>query len=38
VSLVDFAFTVGGALVAALGGRLIEAMSYRELYLVGGEH
>jgi len=36
MSLVAFAFMVGGALGTALGGRLIEATSYREFYLVGG--
>ena len=36
MSLVAFSFMVGGAIGTALGGRLIEATSYRELYLVGG--
>ncbi len=36
MSLVAFAFMVGGAIGTMLGGRLIEATSYRELYLVGG--
>ena len=36
MSLVAFAFMVGGALGTALGGRLIEATSYRELYFIGG--
>ena len=36
MSLVAFAFMVGGAIGTALGGRLIEATSYREFYLVGG--
>jgi predicted MFS family arabinose efflux permease len=36
MSLVAFAFMVGGALGTALGGRLIEATSYREFYFVGG--
>ena len=36
MSLVAFSFMVGGALGTALGGRLIEATSYREFYLVGG--
>ncbi len=36
MSLVAFAFMVGGALGTALGGRLIEASSYREFYLIGG--
>jgi predicted MFS family arabinose efflux permease len=36
MSLVAFAFMVGGAVGTTLGGRLIEATSYREFYLVGG--
>jgi predicted MFS family arabinose efflux permease len=36
MSLVAFAFMVGGAIGTALGGRLIEVTSYREFYLVGG--
>ena len=36
MSLVAFSFMVGGAIGTALGGRLIEATSYREFYLVGG--
>lgn len=36
MSLVAFSFMVGGALGTPLGGRVIEATSYRELYLVGG--
>jgi len=36
MSLVAFAFMVGGAIGTALGGRLIEAASYREFYLIGG--
>ena len=36
MSLVAFAFMVGGALGTALGGRVIEATSYREFYLIGG--
>ena len=36
MSLVAFAFMVGGAIGTALGGRLIEATSYREFYLIGG--
>ncbi len=36
MSLVAFAFMVGGAAGTALGGRLIEATSYREFYLIGG--
>ena len=36
MSLVAFAFMVGGAVGTALGGRLIEATSYREFYLFGG--
>jgi predicted MFS family arabinose efflux permease len=36
MSLVAFSFMVGGAIGTALGGRLIEATGYRELYLVGG--
>ena len=36
MSLVAFAFMVGGALGTALGGRIIEATSYREFYLIGG--
>jgi predicted MFS family arabinose efflux permease len=36
MSLVAFAFMVGGALGTALGGRLIETTGYREYYLVGG--
>ena len=36
MSLVAFAFMVGGAVGTALGGRLIEATSYREFYLIGG--
>ncbi len=36
MSLVAFAFMVGGALGTALGGRIIEAASYREFYLIGG--
>jgi predicted MFS family arabinose efflux permease len=36
MSLVAFAFMVGGALGTALGGRLIEATSYSEFYLIGG--
>ena len=36
MSLVAFSFMVGGAIGTALGGSLIEATSYRELYLVGG--
>jgi predicted MFS family arabinose efflux permease len=36
MSLVAFAFMIGGAIGTALGGRLIEATSYRELYLLGG--
>lgn len=36
ISLVAFAFMVGGAVETALGGRLIEATTYREFYLIGG--
>ena len=36
MSLVAFAFMVGGAAGTALGGRLIEATSYREFYLTVG--
>ena len=36
MSLVAFAFMVGGAIGTALGGRIIEATSYREFYLIGG--
>jgi predicted MFS family arabinose efflux permease len=36
MSLVAFSFMVGGAIGTALGGRLIEAAGYPELYLVGG--
>jgi predicted MFS family arabinose efflux permease len=36
MSLVAFSFMVGGAIGTALGGRVIEATSYRELYLIGG--
>jgi len=36
MSLVAFAFMVGGALGTALGGRFIEATGYRQFYLVGG--
>ena len=36
MSLVAFAFMVGGAIGTALGGRVIEATSYREFYLIGG--
>jgi predicted MFS family arabinose efflux permease len=36
MSLVAFAFMVGGAIGTALGGRVIEATSFRELYLIGG--
>lgn len=36
MSLIAFAFMVGGAIGTALGGRLIEATSYREFYLAGG--
>jgi predicted MFS family arabinose efflux permease len=36
MSLVAFAFMVGGAIGTALGGRIIEATGYREFYLIGG--
>lgn len=36
MSLVAFAFMVGGAAGTALGGRVIEAAGYRDFYLVGG--
>ncbi len=36
MSLVAFAFMVGGAIGTALGGRIIEATSYHEFYLIGG--
>ena len=36
MSLVAFAFMVGGAIGTTLGGRVIEAAGYRELYLIGG--
>ena len=36
MSLVAFAFMVGGAVGTALGGRLIEATNYREFYFMGG--
>ena len=36
MSLVAFSFMVGGAIGTALGGRIIEATSYREFYLIGG--
>jgi len=36
MSLVAFAFMVGGAIGTALGGRLIEATSYHDFYLAGG--
>jgi predicted MFS family arabinose efflux permease len=36
MSLVAFAFMVGGAVGTTLGGRIIEATTYREFYLVGG--
>jgi predicted MFS family arabinose efflux permease len=36
MSLVAFSFMVGGAVGTTIGGRIIEATSYGELYLVGG--
>jgi predicted MFS family arabinose efflux permease len=36
MSLVAFAFMVGGAVGTTHGGRLIEATGYRELYVFGG--
>jgi len=36
MSLVAFSFMVGGAIGTTLGGRIIEATSYRDLYLIGG--
>ncbi len=36
MSLVAFAFMVGGAIGTALGGRIIEATSYHQFYLIGG--
>lgn len=36
MSLVAFSFMVGGALGTGIGGRVIEATSYRAFYLVGG--
>lgn len=36
MSLVAFSFMVGGAIGTAFGGRIIEATSYREFYLLAG--